>query len=335
MGTDDMPNGTAAEEPRPWTGWSVRPKDAEELWSFIGAATFGLGTNNRVVWRGLPSSAFDISSSLVREVRISGILTEQRLRAREVEILTLARRWDIGLAEHGSASDLHLLAKLQHHGAPTRLIDVTYNPLTALWFACADVEQRNEDGVLAVISVTDMPERISSELPKLTYDTVPVPWTASLVSALRKARKASGAILVEPRPRDDRMKAQEGLFLTGVIPETHTAGPISGLRFSPLAKMLSLALPSIAHGTATTNGQEFNGLAVAGIVISPALKEQLLPILDRTFNRSQRTMYPDIPGFVDAYKKGLFGDEFLAMRATPDIDAPKLPEYWNDPEVTG
>lgn len=331
---DATSRGGAPDESGPWTGWSIRPETAEELWSFIGAATFGLGTKNRVVWRGLPSSAYDISSSLIRELRTSGDLTEQRLREREVEILTLARRWDIGLAEHGSASDLHLLAKLQHHGAPTRLIDVTYNPLTALWFACADEGQRNKDGVLAVLSVTDMAERISSELPKLTYDTVPVPWTASLVSGLRKAKKTSGAILVEPRPRDDRMKAQEGLFLTGVVPESQTEGPIVGLPFSPLAKMLSLALPGIARGTVTTEGQEFSGLAVAGIIISPALKEQLLPILDRTFNRSQRTMYPDIPGFVEAYRKGLFSEEFRAMKATPDVDAPKLPEYWNDPEAT-
>ncbi len=31
--------------------------------------------------------------------------------------------------------DFQLLADLQHFGVPTRLVDVTSNPMTALWFA--------------------------------------------------------------------------------------------------------------------------------------------------------------------------------------------------------
>ena len=40
-------------------------------------------------------------------------------------------------------SDLQLLAKLQHFEAATGLLDFTWNPLVALWFACKD----NEDCV--------------------------------------------------------------------------------------------------------------------------------------------------------------------------------------------
>ncbi len=37
-----------------------------------------------------------------------------------------------------SIDDMQLLAKLQHFGAATGLLDFTYNPLVALWFACGD-----------------------------------------------------------------------------------------------------------------------------------------------------------------------------------------------------
>ena len=50
-------------------------------------------------------------------------------------------------------SDLQLLAKLQHFEAATGLLDFTWNPLVALWFACKDNE--NCDGKVFVINLRD------------------------------------------------------------------------------------------------------------------------------------------------------------------------------------
>jgi hypothetical protein len=44
------------------------------------------------------------------------------------------------------------LAILQHHGAATRLLDVTIDPIAALWFATQDEGRWNEDGVLFAIN---------------------------------------------------------------------------------------------------------------------------------------------------------------------------------------
>lgn len=52
------------------------------------------------------------------------------------ELLRPARTAGFGVANGRNLSDLELLAQLQHLGAATALLDFTWNPLIALWFAC-------------------------------------------------------------------------------------------------------------------------------------------------------------------------------------------------------
>ena len=77
-----------------------------------------------------------------------------------------SKRHDVGALDDDlgpSATDLHMLAVLQHHGVPTRLIDVTSNPMTALWFAVEEHwpreagEPRRSPGVLFAIDVSKTP----------------------------------------------------------------------------------------------------------------------------------------------------------------------------------
>lgn len=62
-------------------------------------------------------------------------------------------------------TDLEKLIKMQHFGAPTRLLDLTGNPLVALYFAC--VGQPDYDGIITV-----------HDLPLFSNDTIEnmLPW---------------------------------------------------------------------------------------------------------------------------------------------------------------
>src|SRR5579872_3650591 len=45
------------------------------------------------------------------------------------------------------------LVKMQHYGLPTRLLDITSNPLVALYFACQKIEGSKKDGEIIILKI--------------------------------------------------------------------------------------------------------------------------------------------------------------------------------------
>ena len=150
---------------RPFTGWldhgwGVQVNSPNQLLRLIGHIAL-LKQDRTYAWRGQSDASHNFSSSLFRLVsKANSVVTEEALREEELRILKEARRWGLGRDLGPSATDLHMLAVLQHHGVPTRLIDVTSNPMTALWFAIeeprADAAESvaKTSGVLFAIDVT-------------------------------------------------------------------------------------------------------------------------------------------------------------------------------------
>ena len=82
-----------------------------------------------------------------------------------------ARTRGYGAESGRTLSDLELLAKLQHFGAATGLLDFSWSPLVALWFACADPEH---DGKLFMVNTNDAIRvaRLSSDAAAQDLTTV-------------------------------------------------------------------------------------------------------------------------------------------------------------------
>lgn len=53
-------------------------------------------------------------------------------------------------SEFDVRDDFEIIAKMQHYGLPTRLLDFTSNPLVSLYFSCSDIQQSGRDGKVVV-----------------------------------------------------------------------------------------------------------------------------------------------------------------------------------------
>ena len=96
-------------------------------------------------YRGHSDSTFLLKPSLFRD---QGHLDNEERLFRELQVLNPA---DFGT----DATTLDKLVRMQHYSLPTRLLDITSNPLVALYFACGieDATTRSKDGEVVVLAI--------------------------------------------------------------------------------------------------------------------------------------------------------------------------------------
>lgn len=293
------------------SGWGYRPQSVDDLLRAI-TRIGSLRAGRRYVWRGVVDARWRIRSSIVvnlmkgatKEAKIS----EMEILAREAALIREARLWGIGLELGPGSTDLQLLAYLQHHGIPTRLLDVTTNPITALWFACERQVARatsQASGALFAFDVTDFPEYYTVDpIVKSSWGSTKDPQGWSLTNALRTSVKEKRPFLLRPSIPDLRMRAQEGLFIAGAapLPEDESHG-IDGLPFSTGKPPGSAEWEKLFDPTQRKRGS-LTQVPFCAIVISPAIKNMVLRHLQGTYNRSHKVLFPDVSGFRDAFYGG-------------------------------
>lgn len=102
---------------------------------------------NVLMWRGQSNIDWRIDHSAYRRLILEGKrVTEDRLTHYEEVLLAQATHKGFRYQDGRCLSDFELLAKLQHHGAATRLLDFTRNCMVALWF-CAN-KDKDKTGLL-------------------------------------------------------------------------------------------------------------------------------------------------------------------------------------------
>lgn len=165
---------------------------------------------NRLVYRGHSdsSSNYKLLPSLARYddalERGENIIVNELITVRPEEFQNIS-------------SNFELLAKMQHYELPTRLLDFSYNPLIALYFACCD--GKSSGRVLCTYDTSSLysrqiVEKICGMYHYDDYAAVSLDGLLGGVSYLSEyAFYTRTPLMMKPKYSNDRIKHQSAVFM--------------------------------------------------------------------------------------------------------------------------
>jgi hypothetical protein len=176
--------------------------------------------NSRDGWafRGQSDADWPLLSSLQRRLQQHKVDREQWRQREERAIRIFRRKAHVYLSDRSALDDdLRCLAMMQHHGAPTRLLDFTKSPFVAAFFA---LERAEGDAAVYALNTPWIWAAGPDFDPSLTRDAIDprVPGNFERHFAINKLPVVWFG---EPREMDRRLVAQSGLLVVpGVLDKT-------------------------------------------------------------------------------------------------------------------
>jgi hypothetical protein len=238
------------------------------------------GLSEMYLFRGVSDFSYQLKSSLERSVR--HYQTENWL----IDEFQRSIHEYLPVESHPN-NKFELLSLMQHHGVPTRLLDITKSPYVALYFAASQYfhgENNVKDGAIYAFMRHNLQSAsIRNILGRSKFD-FDINWLNRYVKRDSKVfdevfynHRDDVTLIIEPFKVNKRLYAQQGLFLISNFSNTTTEHLIE--------KLLPKDLP-----------EGSNDPTLIKIKIKGELKMEILKRLDR-MNINSSTLFPGIDGF--------------------------------------
>lgn len=267
------------------TDWTGMLEQINRVLTFVGDRT--------LAWRGLSSAEYTVHSTLYRHLNTGAGVDESDLVTFESRMLEVARnQW-----RFDNLGALEILAQFQHLGAPTRLLDVTFNPLVALWFAVEPKYERGVllpeiDGRLVAYDVTGRQIGLTGQWGgrDLPWRVMPEGWRDQLPRVWR------------PPSYNERIPAQDSAFLLGGVPagssRFYRKRPGDSTHIPPWRVEEVRAVTSVPMKMWSLDSRALypRSTPTLTIRIPAGAKVDIRRVLDRRFGINTSSVYPDMYG---------------------------------------
>lgn len=173
------------------------------------------GDSTTWLWRGQANSRHPLCPGIHTRVSKMGLdLDDDNVRKMTSSLLSSTRAARLDVHEGAALPDFALLAELQHHGAATPLLDVSLDPLVALYMSVVSPAGKDdeEDGVLFAIK---QPENLDNHSDIDPFDT-------RSFQTIYEALPTNRAVFYRAPDVSDRLRIQRGYFLVSRVNNKHS-----------------------------------------------------------------------------------------------------------------
>jgi hypothetical protein len=267
-----------------------------EIFEAITAIEY-LNSTQKILWRGQENSNWPLISRLQRHLLKLGYesVDAKTFASFQRKLLVDARNRGIGYTDYGTQSVLATYAEMQHYDIPTHLLDVSEDPLVALWFACQpnfkvhNGKKIEYDGILFAIDASKM-ETLQTSSNFKNY--------VKKVEFENEIHKKP--VFMYSHLQNKRITAQRAAFIISGVPVRKGTSGIKNYTLGKPKKLIKADLDAIRNVKGRSKGQP-RKLPFVAVLIPHESKAWILSKLESGGKRNHEKLFPDYLGMAKAY----------------------------------
>jgi len=201
-----------------------------QTWESTKTVVSQLAGADEFFWRGQSDASWRLCSSLYRFFKGNDIPDTNKLRLERLSIQQFRASHNRVVNQPSGGeriSTTDIMVKMQHYDCPTRLLDWTWSPYIAAYFALIDIKPAG--GAIYGLNITEYQAMIGPELPLDDYDHGLLTSLPDRILNRFLDSKIRFPIPINPTAYTGREFQQQSTFLLDLVLQSTTEENLEGL----------------------------------------------------------------------------------------------------------